>query len=192
MRKIRFATIPKWSTMTKPPERLETTRLVLRLPILDDASVIFQKYAQDTIVTKYLIWRPHENVDITKEFIRRCIACWSDGNTSPWVIVRKSDGELVGMIELRIDRHSADIGYVISREYWGIGYATEITKSVIDWAMLQGNIYRVWATCDTENLASARVLEKAGMQREGILRRFIVHPNITDKPRDSYCYSVVK
>jgi RimJ/RimL family protein N-acetyltransferase len=106
--------------------------------------------------------------------------------------MRKNDDELIGMLELRIDGPRADLGYVIAREYWGNGYATEITKSVIEWAMAQESIFRVWATCDIENLASARVLEKAGMQREGILRRYIIHPNISNEPRDSYCYSVVK
>ncbi len=178
--------------MTKPPATLETSRLLLRLPVLDDAIAIFQKYAQDQEVTKYLIWQPHENINITREFIHRCIQCWQDETAFPWVIVRKSNNELVGMIELRIDKFRADLGYVIAREYWGNGYATEITKSVIEWAMAQENIYRVWATCDVENLASARVLEKMGMQREGVLRRFMIHPNVSDKPRDSYCYSLVK
>jgi RimJ/RimL family protein N-acetyltransferase len=178
--------------MLKPPEILETPRLLLRLPVLEDAELIFQKYAQDPEITKYLIWRPHENIHITREFIRRCLQCWKHGPSFPWVVLRKNDHELVGMLELRIDRFCADLGYVIAHAYWGKGYATEITKSVLEWAMLQENIYRVWATCDVENLASARVLEKAGMQREGILRRYIVHPNISDEPRDSYCYSVVK
>jgi RimJ/RimL family protein N-acetyltransferase len=178
--------------MIKPPEILETTRLLLRLPVLGDADLIFQKYAQDPEVTKYLIWQPHENVSVSREFLLRCIQCWKDGTAFPWVVVRKSDDELIGMLELRIEKFHADLGYGIVREYWGNGYATEITKSVIEWAMRQESIFRVWATCDVENLASARVLEKSGMQREGILRRFIIHPNISNEPRDSYCYSIVK
>jgi ribosomal-protein-alanine N-acetyltransferase len=178
--------------MIKPPEILETTRLLMRMPVLDDVASIFQKYAQDKEVTKFLIWRPHENITVTREFILRCIQCWKDETTFPWVIVRKNDNGVVGMLELRIDKYIADLGYVIAHEYWGNGYATEITKAVIEWAMAQEKIYRVCATCDVENLASVRVLEKVGMQREGILRRFIVHPNICDEPRDSYCYSVVK
>jgi len=58
--------------------------------------------------------------------------------------------------------------------------------------MAQENIFRVWAIVMLKILHLRRVLEKAGMQREGILRRFTVHPNISDEPRDSYCYSVVK
>lgn len=96
------------------------------------------------------------------------------------------------MIEMRLDSFRADFGYGIARQYWGNGYTTEAVKVIIGWALKQPNIYRVWAICDVENLASARVLEKAGLQKEGILRRFANHPNISDEPRDCYCYSIVK
>ena len=178
--------------MGKPPGTLETTRLLLRMPKMNDAESIFQKYAQDEEVTKFLIWRPHQNIDTTRKFIHRCIRSWKEETAFPWVIVRKKDEQLIGMLELRIEGFRADLGYAIGREFWGHGYATEVTKSVIKWALEQENIYRVWATCDIENLASARVLEKAGMQREGILRRSIIHPNISTEPRDCFCYSMVK
>jgi [ribosomal protein S5]-alanine N-acetyltransferase len=176
----------------RPPDNVETFRLLLRLPVLDDIDIIFRKYAQDREVTKYLIWRPHENTNVTRDFVCRCFQCWEDETAFPWVVVRKIDYELVGMIELRLDKFIADLGYVIARECWGMGYAAEITKSVVEWTLAQENIYGCWATCDIENLAAARVLEKAGMQREGVLRRFTAHPNISDEPRDSYCYSAVK
>jgi [ribosomal protein S5]-alanine N-acetyltransferase len=69
---------------------------------------------------------------------------------------------------------------------------TEIVKKLADWALKRGGIYRVWSVCDVDNRASARVMEKAGMRREGILRRWSMHPTISDEPRDSYCYSITK
>jgi RimJ/RimL family protein N-acetyltransferase len=69
---------------------------------------------------------------------------------------------------------------------------TEALKTLIAWALKQEEIYRIWAVCDVDNLASARVMEKAGMQLEGILRRWSVHPNISAEPRDSCCYAIVK
>lgn len=176
----------------KPPEILETTRLLLRLPTLGDAEPIFQKYAQDPTVTKYLTWRPHKNIDTTREFLHRCIQCWKDNTAFPWVITRKDGNTLLGMIEIRIDMFRADFGYGIAQQYWGNGYTTEATKAIIQWALQQESIYRVWAICDVENMASARVLEKAGMQKEGTLRRFTIHPNLSSEPRDCYCYSIVK
>ena len=178
--------------MKRPPETIETNRLRLRMPRPNDAEDIFQKYAQDPEITKYMVWTVHESVIETRNFVNRCIQCWKDGSAFPWVIERKHDQELVGMIELRIKQHSADTGYVIARAYWGNGYATEALQSIVDWALAQEQIFRVWAVCDIENGASARVMEKVGMQREGILRRLIVHPNISDQPRDCFCYSIVK
>ena len=96
------------------------------------------------------------------------------------------------MVELRLQNHSADLGYAIARQYWGNGYTTEVVKAIVTWSLAQQGIYRVWAVCDVENKGSARVLEKAGMQREGVLRRYLVHPNFSDRPRDCYCYSIVK
>jgi RimJ/RimL family protein N-acetyltransferase len=182
----------EFTTMLKPPELLETSRLLLHLPVLEDTKAFFRKCGQDREFAKYLVWLPHENINVTRNFIHRCIHCWQDETAFPWIVVRKNDHELVGIIELRIDKFRADLGYGIAPGYWGNGYATEITKAVVGWALLQETIYRVWATCDVENLASARVLEKAGMQREGVLRRYILHPNISPEPRDSYCYSLVK
>ena len=176
----------------RPPETFETSRLFLRLPTIDDAETIFGQYAQDPEVTKYLIWRPHENINTTIEFLRRCNQCWKDETAFPWVITRKVDNALLGMIELRVEQFRADFGYGIARQYWGNGYTTEAVKAIIKWALEQASIYRVWAICDVENLASVRVMEKAGMQKEGILHRFILHPNISNEPRDCYCYSIVK
>lgn len=96
------------------------------------------------------------------------------------------------MLEIRIDGHKMDLGYALAKRSWGQGYASEAVQAVVDWAFRQGEIFRVWAVCYVENAASARVLEKVGMQREGRLRRWNMHPNVGDEPGDCYCYSIVK
>jgi [ribosomal protein S5]-alanine N-acetyltransferase len=176
----------------RPPEIIETPRLALRQPMMTDAEAIFTGYAQDAEVAKYLIWRPHKDLDETLDFVKRCVLAWKDGSAYPWVITQKEDGRLIGMIEGRVRGFSMDIGYVLARAYWGRGYMPEAARSIIDWGLSREGIFRVWALCDVENRASARVLEKVGMRREGILRRCTLHPNISDEPRDAYCYSVVK
>ncbi|MBI4526736.1 MAG: GNAT family N-acetyltransferase [Deltaproteobacteria bacterium] len=176
----------------RAPEILETDRLRLRRPLMEDAAVIFAQYAQDQDVTRYLTWRPHRTIEETYEFLRDCPAGWEAGKLFQWGIVRKQDGQFLGMIAVRVDGHKWELGYVLARTYWGNGYMTEAVKGVIDWALKQPGIYRVWAVCDIENAASARVLEKAGMEREGLLRRWSIHPNVSDEPRDSYCYAITK
>ena len=69
---------------------------------------------------------------------------------------------------------------------------TEALRGLIDVAFTYPTVYRVYATCDVDNVGPWRVMEKAGMQREGLLRRYIVHPNISHEPRDSFIYAVVR
>ncbi|MBZ5537411.1 MAG: GNAT family N-acetyltransferase [Acidobacteriia bacterium] len=176
----------------KPPEEFETPQLRLRLPALEDAPSIFDQYARDPEVTRYLVWRPHRYIDETREFLRRCKAVWKDGSAFPWIIIRRADEQLVGMIEIRISGHTVSLGYVLARSYWGKGYAPEAVETVVDWALGQSEIYRVWAVCDVENRASARVLEKSRMVCEGTLHRWMIHPNRSDEPRDCYCYAITK
>ena len=178
--------------MIAAPETFSTTRLLLRPPRMSDASAIYSNYARDSEATRYLIWRPHKHIQETEEFLKRSVAGWGTDNDFPWAITLKDSDELIGMVGLRINEFKADLGYVIGQPWWGQGYATEAVQAIVDWALAQPSIYRVWAMCDVDNLASARVLEKVGMIREGVLRRSTSHPNVSDEPRDSYCYAIVK
>jgi RimJ/RimL family protein N-acetyltransferase len=176
----------------KMPERIETERLVLRVPLMEDATAVFAGWTQDKEVTRYLTWCPHQRIEQTKEFIQSCLFAWGHEARFPYMITLKEKGEVIGMIDPRIEGSKVGIGYVATRAHWGKGYITEATQRIIEWAFRQPSIYRIYATTDVENLASQRVLEKAGMQCEGILRRYIVHPNISDVPRDSYLYAIIK
>lgn len=137
-------------------------------------------------------WRTHRDIGETREFLRRCESVWNDLAAFPWVLVQKDAGDLIGMVEIRVRGHTVDLGYVLARAVWGRGYATEALLPIMDWAFEQPSIHRVWATCDIDNLKSARVLERVGMQKEGVLRRWIMHPNVSAEPRDSFCYARVR
>ncbi len=176
----------------KPPEQIETERLLLRKPRMDDAYSLFNAYMQDPEVTRFTTWRPHRQVEQTEEFIKNCLSAWENDARFPCVITLKDKDEPFGMIDFHIRGSTVGFGYVIARSHQCMGYATEATRAIIGWAFQQPSLYRVNASTDVENLASARVMEKAGMQREGILRKYIVHPNISDEPRDSYMYAIVK
>jgi RimJ/RimL family protein N-acetyltransferase len=174
------------------PETVETQRLRLRKPRSEDADTIFQAYAQDPEVTRYLVWRPHPAVEITRAFIAECGERWQAGTAFSYVITRKADRALLGMIEVRPHGHHADIGYVLARAHWGQGLMPEAVSALVSSVFGQPSVYRVEALCDVENRASARVLEKAGLSREGVLRRRLVHPNISPDPRDAYLYAVTR
>ena len=175
------------------PERLwETPRLLARPPAVPDAQILFEEYASDPHVTRYLTWRPHQSAADTVDFLRRCERVWSDGSAYPWSLWRKQDEAFVGLLEIRVTPGAVNLGYALGRRFWRQGFMSEALTPVVQWALAQPAIYRVWATCDVENIASARVLERVGMTREGVLRRWMVYPNVSDTPRDCLCYSIVK
>jgi RimJ/RimL family protein N-acetyltransferase len=176
----------------KPPTTFETARLRLRRPVMEDAAAIFATYAQDPAVTRYLTWRPHTSIDDTREFLRRCAVGWEQEGPFPWAITLRDGDRLLGMMDLRPAGHRVELGYVLGRAHWGRGVMTEAVQAVTEWALAQPEVYRVWAVCDVDNHASARVLEKVGMQREGMLRRWSAHPNVGVVPRDCWCYARVK
>lgn len=178
--------------MINPPKSLKTERLRLRKVKLSDADAIFRQYAQDAEVTKYVSWRAHADAEETREYVRMCLLAWNIGKAFHWVIERAEDKQVMGMVIARVDEEKWELGYVLARKHWGKGYMTEAIRGLIAWALKQTDIYRIWAVCDVDNAASARVMEKAGMVREGTLRRWSVHPNICPEPRDSYCYAIVK
>ena len=171
------------------PRQLSTTRLLLR-PLGDgDVHDLFATYAQDPQVTRYMTWRPHQDLDETRRYVQSCADTWASGVAAPWGVFTRATGELIGSEELRIKTSRASLGYLLARAHWGQGYATEAVATVIAWALDQPKLFRVWAVCDVDNQRSARLLQRVGMQREGILRRWIVHPNISEEPRDCYCYA---
>lgn len=174
-----------------PPETLNTERLRLRLPVQGDAPFVCS-YACDPKVARYMAWPRHTSIADTRTFLARCTRVWEDASAFPWLLVRTTDGQPLGMVELRIESFRADVGFVVHPDVWGQGYAPEAVAALRDWALAQPDIYRFWAFCDVENHASRRVLEKVGMRHEGILRRWAVLPNISDEPRDCHCYALVQ
>jgi [ribosomal protein S5]-alanine N-acetyltransferase len=175
-----------------PPTSIETPRVLLRKPERDDAQRIFTTYAQDPDVVRFLPWKPHATPAVSARFVGRCLALWNDGSASTWVLIMRDSGALMGMLEARIRMHAVEVGYVLGQPFWGRGLMRESLQAFVDWASNQPSLFRIWATCDVENVRSARLLERVGLQHEGILRRYLVHPNISTEPRDCHSYSKVQ
>ena len=174
------------------PETFETARLILRPITRWDAASIFDSYAQDEAVTRFLIWRPHASRSDTLAYIDRCIATPQKVERT-YVLLGRVDHVVRGAFALRQRaEHRLDCGYALACRWWGQGLMTEALTRVADWALHQPSVFRIGAVCDIDNIASARVLEKAGFIREGLLRRWLLHPNISDEPRDCYSYARVR
>jgi RimJ/RimL family protein N-acetyltransferase len=96
------------------------------------------------------------------------------------------------MLEARLQPRTVDIGYVLQRQYWGAGLMPEAIEAFSELALALPEYFRIQATCDVENAASARTLEKSGFVREGRLERHTIIPNISGEPRASFMYARCK
>jgi len=77
-----------------PPDSLETARLVLRKPRLDDAPLIFRIYGQDPEVTRYLMWQPHQDVQDAQAAVKRFLSGWELGTQLCWLIFARETADL--------------------------------------------------------------------------------------------------
>lgn len=175
------------------PDAFQTARYGLRRVTPGDATVIFESYAVDSAVTRYLGWRPHANVGDTEDFVKDAAKEWETSRGFPLVVFpRSAPCDLIGMFHPLVSGFTVHYGYVLARCAWGKGCATEVMTWLVEHALAHPGIWRTEAFCDVENQASARVMEKVGMIREGVLRRYFLHPNVSDIPRDCLMYARVR
>lgn len=171
----------------------ETDRLYLSKPTLEFAEAIFTGYANDPKVTTYMSWAPHTSVQDTVDFLQKVVQAWEDRTEYSYVISIKTTGEVIGMIGAMVpSSFHYRIGYVLGANHWGKGYTTEALQRIMDEAMAQPEVHRVDAICDCNNTGSWKVMEKAGMEREAMLRKFILEPNLSDQPQDIFVYAKIK
>ena len=178
--------------MIEAPDEIRTARLLLRKPRVIDAPLMFNAYAQDPVVTRYLVWRPHANIAETRAVIDRFLTAWERQEGFCWFLFATDTGEMIGSIAARPENEGFNLGFLLARAYWGNGYMPEAIAAVVDWAFTEPSVSRVSAACDMENHASARALEKAGFVRQRILHEFSVHPNISSTPRDCFEYATTR
>ena len=176
----------------RPPENFTTPRLFAHPVRAEDAPDVFTAYANDPDVTRYLAWKPYADPAPLADFLAAREGDWVTGNHFVWQLRLHDTHAIVGAIGMIPEGHKALFGYVLGKAYWGHGYAAEALRHLVGWALAQPHLYRAWAYCDLENPTSARVMEKAGMVREGILRRWHICPTIGPEPRDCFIYAKAK
>ena len=99
------------------PDTFHTARLKLRLIVPEDAGSIFDGYAQDATVTRFLIWRPHGSRSDTEAYIAQCIATPPDVSRT-YVLTDRTDGDVRSAFALRLAApHRLDCGYVLARAW---------------------------------------------------------------------------
>ena len=154
---------------------IETDRLLLRDFRPDDWESV-HRYASDPEVTRYMLWGPNTPEE-TRSFIRRAIAEQGERPRRHYelAVVLKGQGPLIGSCGIDVsapERRQGWIGYALARHHWGQGYATEAARGVVTFGFGELGLHRIFGTCDPANRASARVMEKLGMRREGLLKEY--------------------
>ncbi|MCD7762359.1 MAG: GNAT family N-acetyltransferase [Lachnospiraceae bacterium] len=154
--------------------RLKTDRLILRRFTINDAEEMFNNWASDDEVTKYLTWPTHQNIETTQGYINYCIHGYSESAFYQWVIESKETHELIGnisVVQINEEIDGLELGWVIGKKYWGNGYTAEAAKEVIEVLFDKVGANCICAKHDVNNPNSGRVMQKTGMKYEGILRQ---------------------
>jgi ribosomal-protein-alanine N-acetyltransferase len=170
---------------------LETERTLLRKLKIEDLNDKFN-YCSDQEVSKYTTWQSHQTLEDTRKFIEFVLKAYQNQEVAPWGIEDKRTNRLIGtcgFVYWNITHSRAELGYALSREYWNQGYMSEVARKIIDFGFNEMNLVRIEARCHLQNIGSARVMEKAGMEFEGILRKQIFTKG---EFQDVKIYSIIK
>jgi len=171
---------------------IKTERLFLRNLEVNDWQAV-NEYASDPEVVRYMNWGPNTEKE-TKEFIQRAMSTQKVKPRRIYslaIVVEKED-RLIGSCGINVsnpENREGWLGYCLDRNFWGKGYGTEVARVLMDFGFTELTLHRIFATCDPGNTASAHVLEKSGMKREGCLRE---HKWSKGKWRDSYLYAILE
>jgi len=153
---------------------IETERLILRKFKITDTEDMYNNWASDDDVTRYITWATHKNIEETREVVAKYILDSDRDNFYHWCIEIKKTGDVVGSIgafRLFDDLKLFEVGYCIGKEFWNMGITTEAMNAIIKFFFEEVGINRIEARHDTKNPASGVVMKKSGMQFEGILRQ---------------------
>ncbi|MBP5405142.1 MAG: GNAT family N-acetyltransferase [Clostridia bacterium] len=151
-------------------KRIETERLILRPFEAEDAEAMYRNWASDPEVTKYLTWETHKSTEDSKAILSDWLAHYGEGDFFQWAIELKEIGEPVGSIGVvNFDESisAVEVGYCMSRAYWGQGIMPEALTAVMNFLFEEVSAERITAKHDVRNPKSGRVMQKVGMREVG-------------------------
>ena len=158
------------NSFSRLPE-IHTPRLLLRSMRMSDAQDIFE-YSRDPEVARHVLWEAHQNIHQTRAYIRYVLRQYRTGSPSSFCIELKETGKVIGTIGymwISSENRSGEVGYSLSRAYWNQGYMSEALDAMIRFGFDTLNLNRIEAQHETDNPASGKVMQHAGMRKEGTL-----------------------
>ena len=158
----------------KGTQTIHTDRLILRKFTVDDAQAMFENWASDERVTRYLTWCPHESPEATRQLLELWCAAYENPSAYNWVM--EYEGTPIGNISvvcLSEKCEYAELGYCMGYAYWNKGFMPEAAKAVIDYLFSEIGVNRVGISHAVKNPASGRVAQKYGLTFEGTKREYL-------------------
>ena len=175
----------------KGTEIIKTERLTLRRFTSDDAQRMFDTWANDERVTRFLTWGPHGNVEVTKFIINDWCNSYKNQDFYNWAI--EFEGKLIGSIAC-VDKNESsnhcEIGYCIGHDFWGKGIMSEAVNAVTDYLINKIGYNRIEICHATKNPASGKVAQKCGYKYEGTKREYF--KSLNGEYLDIAFYSILK
>ncbi|MBR2987092.1 MAG: GNAT family N-acetyltransferase [Clostridia bacterium] len=162
--------------------QLDSERLLYRVMTKDDVDDLY-RYASDPSVSRYLTWEAHPSRAYTARYVARVRQAYREGRFFDFALILRENGRMIGTCGLTSvdeDNRSCEIGYVLSREYWGRGLATEALGTLLAFAFSELGFHRAEVRFMADNRASLHVAEKNGMvfegyRREGLYAKGVFH-----------------
>ncbi len=172
---------------------VNTERLILRPYAKTDLKDVFE-YASDPDVTKYLTWEPHKTIQDSQDFLSwiKSSTCGERGKLFfVYAIQLKEKNKVIGSIDFKnTNKFGGQMDYVIGQSYWGNGYMSEAANALKIWAFdTFPEIVRLQGYCQPENVGSKRVMEKMGMEYEGLRKKSFV---VRNEPVDLVHYALLR
>ena len=147
-------------------EELRTEHLLLRKIRREDVETYYERVGSSEDVTRYMLWQPHESIEESKKSIEKVLTRYEEDRCYTWAIALAEDDSIIGRIDLlRFDEknNSCSFAYMLGKEFWGNGFGTEALKEVFDFAFYKMEMQSIAADHMSENIASGKVMQKAGM-----------------------------
>lgn len=155
---------------------LYTERLMLRKITVRDSEDMYE-YSKRPEVSRYLLWSPHDDIRVTKNYTRYLQGLYLKKGFYDWALVLRRSDKMIGTCgfsHIDAENNCAEIGYVLNSDYWGLGYAAEAVMRVLAFGFETAGFNRIFARILDGNTQSVRVAEKCRMRYEATHKNAII------------------
>jgi RimJ/RimL family protein N-acetyltransferase len=168
---------------------LGTDRLILR-PLKSTDVEAVASYSTKPEFIRFLPLPP-QTMESAAQFVGQAVANGQPDPKGDWLfaIEIREEPKLIGIVRIGVrsaEHRQGNLGYAVHPDHWGKGFATEALIRILEFGFGDLSLERIWATADVRNVASWKVMEKAGMEREGLMRHHLL---VRGAWRDSVLYA---